>query len=51
MQSTVPSAALPVTWPMDFATTQSKEDAFADLAGLWGLSYPADASRLLYLRQ
>lgn len=33
-------AMLPQTWPMDFATTQSKEGAFADLAGLWGLSYP-----------
>jgi general secretion pathway protein A len=33
---------LPTTWPMDFATNQSKERAFADLAGLWGLSYPVD---------
>lgn len=32
---------LPVSWPMDFATTQSRVEAFADLAGLWGLSYPA----------
>lgn len=32
---------LPVTWPMDFATTQTREEAFADLAGLWGLTYPA----------
>ncbi len=32
---------LPVTWPMDFATTQTRAEAFADLAGLWGLSYPA----------
>ncbi len=32
---------LPVSWPMDFATTQSRVEAFADLAGLWGFSYPA----------
>lgn len=31
---------LPVSWPMDFATTQSRVEAFADLAGLWGFSYP-----------
>jgi general secretion pathway protein A len=42
--ATVPSGTveevLPVTWPIDFATTQSKEKAFADLAKLWGLTYP-----------
>jgi general secretion pathway protein A len=36
-----PEKTLSLTWPMDFATTQTKEKAFADLAGLWGLSYPA----------
>lgn len=33
---------LPLTWPMDFATTQTKEMAFTDLAELWGISYPAN---------
>ena len=33
---------LPRTWPMDFATSQSKDRAFADLAVLWGLSLPVD---------
>jgi general secretion pathway protein A len=36
--------ALPLTWPVDFATTRSKANAFADLAGLWNLSYPAKRS-------
>ena len=31
---------LPLTWPMDFATSQTRQEAFADLAALWGLSYP-----------
>jgi general secretion pathway protein A len=29
---------LPQTWPLDFATGQDMQKAFADLAGLWGLS-------------
>lgn len=33
---------LPKTWPKDFATSQSMVSAFADLAGLWGLAYPAE---------
>lgn len=40
--SNTPVDTLPTTWPMDFATRQSKEHAFADLAALWGLSIPAD---------
>jgi general secretion pathway protein A len=35
---------LPTLWPNDFATAQSMKSAFADLAGLWGLSYDADRS-------
>jgi len=31
--------ALPRRWPKDFATAQSMESAFTDLAGLWGLPY------------
>ena len=30
---------LPKTWPQDFGFTNTPEVAFADLAGLWGLSY------------
>ncbi len=37
-----PVETLPMTWPMDFATDQSKEQAIADLAGLWGLSLAAE---------
>lgn len=37
-----PVESLPMTWPMDFATEQSKEQAIADLAGLWGLSFDAE---------
>ena len=37
-----PGDALPISWPMDFATNQNKKRAFADLAELWGLSLPAD---------
>ena len=37
-----PGETLPLTWPMDFATDQSKEQAIADLAGLWGLSLDAE---------
>jgi general secretion pathway protein A len=33
---------LPLTWPMDFATAQTREMAFTDLAELWGISYPAN---------
>jgi general secretion pathway protein A len=36
---------LPQKWPHEFATTQSMEDAFTDLAGLWGLSYHADRKK------
>jgi len=32
-----PAESLPTTWPMDFATSQSKQAAFSDLATLWGL--------------
>ena len=37
-----PGDTLPISWPMDFATSQSKDRAFADLAELWGLSIPVD---------
>ncbi|MGK2907705.1 MAG: AAA family ATPase [Desulfuromonadales bacterium] len=33
----VTDEVLPQTWPMDFATDQGMQQAFADLAGLWGL--------------
>jgi general secretion pathway protein A len=33
----VADEVLPQTWPMDFATGQGMQRAFADLAGLWGL--------------
>lgn len=36
--------AVPQRWPKDFAASQSVEGAFADLAGLWGLSYSPDRS-------
>jgi general secretion pathway protein A len=38
-----PAESLPTTWPMDFATSQSKQSAFADLATLWGI--PAVSNR------
>jgi general secretion pathway protein A len=31
---------LPQSWPSDFAAARSMDEAFADLAGLWGLSPP-----------
>ncbi|MBU4229422.1 MAG: ExeA family protein [Desulfurivibrionaceae bacterium] len=34
--------ALPRKWPEAFAASRSMEGAFADLAGLWGLSYNPD---------
>lgn len=40
----VPQESLPQKWPQDFATNQGMAGAFADLAGLWGLSYRADRS-------
>lgn len=36
------AGAMPQRWPTDFAASQSMEGAFADLAGLWGLSYNPD---------
>jgi general secretion pathway protein A len=39
---------LPLTWPMDFATTQTKEMAFTDLATL-GHLLPGEPTRLLYI--
>jgi general secretion pathway protein A len=33
-------AALPQTWPIDFAAARSMDEAFADLAGMWGLTSP-----------
>jgi general secretion pathway protein A len=38
-----PTETLLTSWPMDFATAQSKQTAFADLAALWGL--PANSNR------
>ncbi len=31
---------LPQSWPSDFAAVRSMDEAFADLAGLWGLNPP-----------
>ena len=33
--------ARPHTWPVDFATARSMDEAFADMAGLWGLTSPS----------
>lgn len=49
LKATVPlqggfADAVPQRWPENFAASQSMEGAFADLAGLWGLSYNSDRS-------
>lgn len=42
LEPAVPEPTLSKTWPPGFGFTNSAAEAFADLAALWGLSYPTD---------